>query len=201
MGSMRQPGEHELSELENRLTRMEPHLRHLVARVIRVALKVEEAGTDSEARLEVLPELAALTEDLDWCLRMEVQGLRAFSWWDVSWTDIGEALGISRQAARQRFRIDGELASIDASVDRRQKVAEARRQAVVARLAAEKAELDAEQAEGIVSEEDATERMNKLMEQGFQQLMRTSPGSFGDEAGLASQAWFAQADARLQELR
>src|SRR4051812_19067320 len=50
--------------------------------------------------VEALRDLAALSADLDAALIAAVEGLRAFGY---SWAEIGTRLGISRQAAQQRW--------------------------------------------------------------------------------------------------
>jgi hypothetical protein len=50
--------------------------------------------------VEALRDLVALSDQLDQALVTAVHGLRAFGY---SWADIGTRLGISRQAAQQRW--------------------------------------------------------------------------------------------------
>ena len=50
--------------------------------------------------VEALRDLVGLSADLDTALVNAVKGLRAFGY---SWADIGDRLGISRQAAQQRW--------------------------------------------------------------------------------------------------
>ncbi|TDC43623.1 hypothetical protein [Micromonospora sp. KC213] len=50
--------------------------------------------------VEALRDLTALSADLDQAISEAVIGLRAF---DYSWAEIGSRLGISRQAAQQRW--------------------------------------------------------------------------------------------------
>ncbi|GAA1181029.1 hypothetical protein GCM10009608_16320 [Pseudonocardia alaniniphila] len=50
--------------------------------------------------IEGLATLAALADDIDQALTNAVTGLRGAGY---SWAEIGERLGISRQAAHQRF--------------------------------------------------------------------------------------------------
>jgi uncharacterized NAD(P)/FAD-binding protein YdhS len=67
-----------------------------VRRVIRAhGVKVATTGVEHD-----LEELAALRDDLDSAIRTAVAGLRAR---DVSWAGIGDALGVTRSAAYQRF--------------------------------------------------------------------------------------------------
>ena len=47
-----------------------------------------------------LPELVALASDVDAAVQSAVDGLRSGG---LSWTDIGNLLGMSRQGARQRW--------------------------------------------------------------------------------------------------
>ena len=66
-----------------------------VARVIKAAGKrIAQGDVDS------LPDLAALTQDLDTALLTAVQGLREFGY---SWEQIASRLGVTRQAAQQRW--------------------------------------------------------------------------------------------------
>ncbi len=66
-----------------------------VARVIKAAGKrIAQGDVDS------LPDLAALTTDLDTALITAVQGLREFGY---SWEQIASRLGVTRQAAQQRW--------------------------------------------------------------------------------------------------
>jgi hypothetical protein len=50
--------------------------------------------------VEALRDLVGLSADLDTALVNAVKGLRAFGY---SWAEIGDRLGISRQAAQQRW--------------------------------------------------------------------------------------------------
>ncbi|AVT38015.1 hypothetical protein [Plantactinospora sp. BB1] len=50
--------------------------------------------------VEALRDLVALSADLDQAIGQAVIGLRAFGY---SWAEIGQRLGISRQAAQQRW--------------------------------------------------------------------------------------------------
>lgn len=66
-----------------------------VARVIKAAGKrIGQGDVDS------LPDLAALTADLDTALITAVKGLREFGY---SWEQIASRLGVTRQAAQQRW--------------------------------------------------------------------------------------------------
>ncbi|GAA3043363.1 hypothetical protein GCM10010464_04380 [Pseudonocardia yunnanensis] len=53
--------------------------------------------------IEGLTTLAALADDIDHALTTAVTGLREAGY---SWAEIGERLGISRQAAQQRFGVN-----------------------------------------------------------------------------------------------
>jgi hypothetical protein len=53
--------------------------------------------------IEGLTTLAALADDIDHALTHAVTGLREAGY---SWADIGERLGITRQAAQQRFGVN-----------------------------------------------------------------------------------------------
>ena len=50
--------------------------------------------------LESLPLLAALSADIDTAIGQAITGLRAFGY---SWADIAARLGVTRQAAQQRW--------------------------------------------------------------------------------------------------
>jgi hypothetical protein len=52
--------------------------------------------------VEALASMVSLAADLDTAIQDAVVGLRSFGY---SWTEIGHRLGISRQAARQRWTI------------------------------------------------------------------------------------------------
>lgn len=69
-----------------------------VRRIIR-AYSARVADQDIEA----LAGLAEIQRDVDAAVRLAVANLHAG---DYSWTDIGRVLGVSRQAARQRFAGD-----------------------------------------------------------------------------------------------
>jgi hypothetical protein len=66
-----------------------------VARVITAAGKRVATGD-----VEALPDLARLSADLDAALITAVQGLREFGY---SWEQIAARLGVTRQAAQQRW--------------------------------------------------------------------------------------------------
>ncbi len=66
-----------------------------VARVITAAGKRVAAGD-----VEALPDLARLAADLDAALITAVTGLREFGY---SWEQIASRLGVTRQAAQQRW--------------------------------------------------------------------------------------------------
>ncbi len=65
------------------------------ARIIRAAGRRISAGD-----VDTLPELAQLQHDLDQALTHAVRGLRDFGY---SWTEIAVRLGVTRQAAQQRW--------------------------------------------------------------------------------------------------
>ena len=50
--------------------------------------------------VEALADMVGLSTDLDAAIGQAVTGLRAFGY---SWTEIGDRLGITRQAAQQRW--------------------------------------------------------------------------------------------------
>lgn len=52
--------------------------------------------------IEGVRALAELQAELDGALRTAIRRLRAEPW-NYSWTDVSRALGVTRQAARQRF--------------------------------------------------------------------------------------------------
>lgn len=56
----------------------------------------------SNGDIEGLTALAKLEADLDRALRTAVARLRAEPW-NYSWTEVGRSLGVTRQAAQQRF--------------------------------------------------------------------------------------------------
>jgi hypothetical protein len=56
----------------------------------------------AQGDIEGLTTLAALADDIDHALTNAVTGLREAGY---SWADIGERLGITRQAAQQRFGV------------------------------------------------------------------------------------------------
>jgi hypothetical protein len=66
-----------------------------VARVITAAGKRVATGD-----VDALPDLARLAADLDTALITAVQGLRGFGY---SWEQIASRLGVTRQAAQQRW--------------------------------------------------------------------------------------------------
>lgn len=57
-------------------------------------------GRIAAGDIEGLAELAALSRDMDAAMTVAVTGLRATGF---SWTDIAGRLGVTRQAAHQRF--------------------------------------------------------------------------------------------------
>jgi hypothetical protein len=66
------------------------------ARVIRAAGRRIAAGD-----VEALPDLARLGDELDNALTNAVIGLRHYGY---SWSDIASRLGVTKQAAQQRWR-------------------------------------------------------------------------------------------------
>src|SRR3954454_18735649 len=78
--------------------------RHLAAPVRALRGLVTEAGSaprgEAEAPLEGIGDLAALRERVDWALLSLVGEARARG---VSWAGIGAAMGVTKQAAQQRF--------------------------------------------------------------------------------------------------
>lgn len=68
----------------------------------------------AEADPEDLVELLAMRDEVDAAIAAAARGLHASG---RSWTEIGAAVGMSRQAARQRWSDNGEL-SADSVADR-----------------------------------------------------------------------------------
>jgi hypothetical protein len=66
-----------------------------VRRAIRAHARRVAAGD-----VEALASMVALDAELEQALQTAVDGLRAFGY---SWTEIADRLGVSRQAARQRW--------------------------------------------------------------------------------------------------
>jgi hypothetical protein len=54
----------------------------------------------AEGDVDALPELIQLSASVDEAITNAVKGLRAFGY---SWADIGDRVGMSRQAAQQRW--------------------------------------------------------------------------------------------------
>ncbi len=71
---------------------------HFVRRVLRGLS--QRVGT---ADLEALRAMTALRDELEGCILDAVSGLRHDSDLPASWEDIGEAMGITRQAAQRRY--------------------------------------------------------------------------------------------------
>jgi hypothetical protein len=78
--------------------------RHLAAVVRSVRGLSQEAGhrptSDADGLSAALGHLAALSERVDWALLSVVGEARSVG---MSWQSIGAALGVSKQAAQQRF--------------------------------------------------------------------------------------------------
>lgn len=78
--------------------------RELAAVVRALRGLVTEAGgrpsSDSESLLDALTRLAAVGERVDWALLSVVGEARSRG---LSWQAIGDALGVTKQAAQQRF--------------------------------------------------------------------------------------------------
>lgn len=68
----------------------------MVTRMIR-ALGRRAADSDATA----LEHLAAVQAEMDACMQTAVDGMRAT--YGVSWAEVGDALGVTRQAAQQRY--------------------------------------------------------------------------------------------------
>jgi hypothetical protein len=79
--------------------------RALAAVVTAVRLTARDAATEppkdhEQALLAGLTHLGEIAERVDWALLSVVGEARANG---VTWADVGRALGVSRQAAQQRF--------------------------------------------------------------------------------------------------
>jgi len=78
--------------------------RSLAAVIRSVRSTVAEAGEtvteDPESLLAALVQLAAIGERVDWALLSLVGEARSHG---VSWSTIGDAIGVSKQAVQQRF--------------------------------------------------------------------------------------------------
>jgi hypothetical protein len=78
--------------------------RHLAAVVRAVRAVAQESGqrqrSDTEGLTAALGHLSALAERVDWALLSVVGEARALG---MSWQAIGAALGVTKQAAQQRF--------------------------------------------------------------------------------------------------
>jgi hypothetical protein len=78
--------------------------RALAAVIRGVRSTVAEAGEavteDPDSLLAALAHLAAIGERIDWALLSLVGEARSQ---EVSWSAIGDAIGVSKQAAQQRF--------------------------------------------------------------------------------------------------
>jgi hypothetical protein len=79
---------------QGRTTSPDQRADHIERLIERLAEGISDNGT------EHLPTLAAVSQAADYALRYAVTHLRDLG---VSWADIGDALGISRQAAQQRW--------------------------------------------------------------------------------------------------
>jgi len=90
-----------MTEAERRNTVDNPQYNAAVHRLIAAAGK--RAGSDINA----LAGLAALADSVEVALRTAVHQLRNDPDMPASWAQIGQALGISRQAAQERFRGTG----------------------------------------------------------------------------------------------
>jgi hypothetical protein len=78
--------------------------RSLAAVIRSLRSSVAEAGepvtSDPESLLAALSHLAAIAERVDWAMLSLVGEARAH---DVPWVAVGSALGVTKQAAQQRF--------------------------------------------------------------------------------------------------
>lgn len=68
-----------------------------VRRIIRA-----HARRVADGDIEGLAEMAALLGEVERAMQTAIDGLRSEPW-SYSWTDVGRALGVTRQAARQRW--------------------------------------------------------------------------------------------------
>jgi len=80
-----------------------PHLRRLVHATLEAAGVRYDSAAEELSRIA---ELKALGDAVDRALGAQVQWCREIL--RYSWADIGEELGVSRQAARQRFATDAD---------------------------------------------------------------------------------------------
>lgn len=72
-----------------------PEIGAMIGRMVKAL-----ARRAAEGDLEAVEQLAALVGTTNDALRTAAQGAHAFGY---SWTELGEATGTTRQAARQRF--------------------------------------------------------------------------------------------------
>lgn len=61
--------------------------------------------------IEAVARMAELSAEMDEAMRQAIAGLHEFGY---SWTDIAKRLGVSRQGARQRWRIPDEAEAVPA---------------------------------------------------------------------------------------
>lgn len=119
----------DISDLEHRLTRLEPHFVRLLAEVIRRCRPEPDLrmSGDLEERLADLNDLRRVLEDT---IRIEVQQMRRFE--GSTWPDIASALGMTRQGARQKYQHDA-----DAVVSQVEELNEAEFQALLSEMEAD----------------------------------------------------------------
>src|SRR5262249_39961503 len=77
-----------------------PHLQHLLSEVID-AVRPSAGSSDSESELTRIKKLGALQTTVETTLTDQIRFCRELL--GYSWTDVAEKLGVSRQAARQRY--------------------------------------------------------------------------------------------------
>lgn len=101
-----------IRQVEERYEALEPHFRNLIANVVAACTPPDDLSWTA-GLLERLAALDALRSVVDETLRLEIQELRR--WDDVGWPEIAGALGVSRQAARQRYQhsADAVVADLD----------------------------------------------------------------------------------------
>lgn len=98
-------------QLVDRLDELEPHVRRLVFDTIDACAPPEgiEEEADLVVRLAAVKNLKDLVEET---VRLEVQELRR--WQGMGWPLIADALGISRQGARQKYQHPADAALAEA---------------------------------------------------------------------------------------
>lgn len=88
-------------DFEDRWEELEPHLRQLVVAVFDACVPFDHLNTEDDL-LGRLSAMHALHARIDEAVKLEVQQLR--QWQEMAWPAIGDALGMTRQGARQRYQ-------------------------------------------------------------------------------------------------